>query len=348
MNQINFTNLKKRLIQQTRPLFSSLLVFILVACTASANNYSFLKEFSVTTPATVQISTAGGNIAAKGSETNKLTVKFIVQERNKILDISIDQLDRYADWDMVSDKNSVTIRINKIKKSGISVSFDIETPRSTSVNFKSSGGNIAIEKLNGSVDVKTDGGNLAFESISGTIKAHTNGGNVALENIKGNVNCDSQGGNMAMEKIEGKVHISTMGGNIAAENISPYLVASTMGGNIAISEVRGYAEVKTAGGNMAFDNVSGSLKAETGGGSIAANILKVENTLILKTSGGNVSVEIPGNTGYNVNLHADKVDVYLIHFDGSKSEGKVEGKINGGGFPVVIDSQSGVISVNFK
>jgi DUF4097 and DUF4098 domain-containing protein YvlB len=312
------------------------------------NEYSFVREFKITAPVNLKISTSGGNINASGYDKDVVEVAFVVKKRNQLLEISFEELQKIAEVEIVNENNYLEISVEKISEKNVSIGFNIKTPFNTSCNFHTSGGNIKVTEITGNHDINTSGGNLTFENINGTVAANTSGGNITINNSKADIIAKTSGGNVSIENIDGKVETHTSGGNIKIKNSKFDAIAETSGGNIELTEVQGQIDVNTSGGSISLNNISGSVTATTSGGSISANIIKLTDKLILGTSGGSITANIPSGLGLDLNLKGYKVNTQLNNFSGKAEKGKIIGQINGGGIQVDLSTTGGNVNLNYK
>jgi hypothetical protein len=326
-----------------------LLVGVAFLSCIKGNEYSFKKEFKVTTPVNLKISTSGGNISTSAFDRNDVVeVSFIVKKRGQVMKISFEELQKYADVEITNDNNQLEIDVEKILEHNVSISFDIKTPGLSSCNLNTSGGNIKLSGVNGTQEVRTSGGNLTLDSITGKIDGRTSGGNISITNIKADIIAKTSGGGISLDNIEGKVEVNTSGGSIKITNSKFDVTASTSGGSIKLNDTQGKIDVSTSGGSMFLNNISGSIEAKTSGGSITADIVKLEEKLILKTSGGSIEANIPAGLGLDLNLSGDKVKTQLKGFSGNANKGKIVGQMNGGGIQVVMSTSGGDVTLNYK
>jgi len=315
---------------------------------SSDKEYSFIKEYAVSSPLTLNLSTSGGNINTVARDGNGIEVAFIVKKRNKVVDISLEELKKLADIEITQNDNSLTINIRQIHERQLSVGFSVKTPVNSSCNLNTSGGNISLSALNGKQDVNTSGGNIDLDKLTGTAIANTSGGNISISDSKATYNATTSGGNISLNDIEGKLKVSTSGGNIHANNVKPELNAGTSGGNIEVSNAEGPVDVNTSGGSITLDKIAGSVKAETSGGSISANITNLSGKLYLETSGGGIRVTIPSGLGLDLDLSADHIDTQLTNFSGTAKKDRINGQMNGGGIPVHLSTSGGSITLNYR
>lgn len=320
----------------------------LICCGFRDSEVSFTKDFKVTSPANLTISTSGGNITATGFDKDYVEVDFIVRKRGHLLQISLEELQKLVDLEIINENDKLEINVKKSYEENISVGFNIKAPFKCSCNLNTSGGNISLADLNGNHEIHTSGGNLDFKNITGKIDGHTSGGNVDIESSKADIIAKTSGGNMNLKNIEGKVEARTSGGNIRIDNSKFDVTAATSGGSIELNDAQGQIDLNTSGGHIKLDNVSGSIIAKTSGGNIKARLTKLNEKLILKTSGGDIDAEIPTGLGLDLNLSAEKVNASLDNFKGRTEKGKIVGQMNGGGIQVDLSTSGGDVNLNFK
>jgi len=95
--------------------------------------------------------------------------------------------------------------------------------------------------------------------------------------------------------------------------------------------IKGELVTSTSGGSIKLSDLACSVDAETSGGGIEAAIKETTKNIRLRNSGGNISLQLLANKGYDLDLNADKINVELKNFSGSADENSIEGKLNGGG-----------------
>lgn len=331
-----------------KTIISFLFISVILLSSFQDKEYSFVKDFNVSSPVNLSISTSGGNINAMGNEKNVIEVTFIVKKNNKLLNISFEELQKLAEIKIINETNNLQIKVKKTFERNVSISFDIKTPFKTSCNFQTSGGNIFATDITGKHDIKTSGGNITLEKITGNFEANTSGGDITIKNTDADFTTKTSGGDLKLENINGRTDISTSGGNIEIKQLKPSIIAQTSGGNINLTDVQGKIDLNTSGGSISMNNISGTINAITSGGNINADIIKLSEKLILKTSGGNINVNIPSGLGLDLDLEADKIITDLQNFSGTSKNDKIYGKMNGGGIQVQLSTSGGNITLSYK
>lgn len=281
------------------------------------DNPYLTEEFDINTPAELKVRTSGGHITVEGSNSNVVRVEMYVRKDGKNLTPKDTDLDK---WEINISKSGRAIKAiakNKNTRSfwnndRPSISFVVFAPKEMSTDLKTSGGHIEATNLVGKQNISTSGGHLTLENLKGTIEAKTSGGHIKLSNL------------------EGDLEIRTSGGHIKA------------------STVTGTLSAKTSGGHIDLKNLKGSVKASTSGGNITADLHSIDQYVDLKTSGGNIDINIPKNTGAELNLKGTFVHGSFSNFSGQMGDNEVEGQLNGGGPKITARTSGGAVRVSFN
>ncbi|MCU7495833.1 MAG: DUF4097 domain-containing protein [Ignavibacteria bacterium] len=164
--------------------------------------------------------------------------------------------------------------------------------------------------------IRTSGGDIKIYDLNGTIKFETSGGDISLFNTKGNTNISTSGGDIKLENTKGDMKISTSGGDIQARNFEGNLKAST------------------SGGDMKLQGKGGRVEASTTGGDITLDYFDTNYGIDLETSGGDITVKVPGNFSADADISTTggEVECLLpITQTGKLTSSKLKGALNGGG-----------------
>lgn len=291
------------------------LFFVSFSHLAFAQSPVASQEFTVGDYAEVDVSTSGGRIEVIGKSTTKVTVNAIAyvngrRSSNANLDnwsITIEEIQGKIVAKAEKESNMGWLRCCKDE----SIAFEIETPVNTELNARTSGGSVSIENLSGNQYARTSGGRMEANNIQGNVEMRTSGGAIRLENI------------------EGQAEVATSGGSIRAKKVTQGLKARTSGGSLHLQEI------------------SGSLEARTSGGSIDVRLVNPIEYIEVSTSGGNVTVEVPENLGYDLELTGSRVRTELRNFTGSSSRDAIKGAMNGGGIPLKARTSGGSVSLKY-
>jgi|SRR5690606_21573380 len=309
------------------------------ACASIVVNDAVLmatKKFSSSQVKNLTVNTSGGSIEVNGNGGNETTVEMHVRPNNN-RNLSKSEIQEILDRDYeisIEQKGNTVEAIAKRKNQGnwrnaLNVSFRVKTGKNVASNLKTSGGSINIANLIGNQDFQTSGGSLKVNNIQGNIEGQTSGGSITAENLNGDVHLTTSGGSIRLTQLSGKIDVRTSGGSINGKSIDGSLHASTSGGSINL------------------DNLNCALDASTSGGSVNASLVNLPGDVNLSTSAGTVNLTIPRNSAADLNLRGMRVNAdNLNNFNGTNSEGKLIGSINGGGKEVSASTSAG--SVNLR
>lgn len=214
---------------------------------------------------------------------------------------------------------------------GLQVEFRISVPQRYNLDLNTAGGSIDVDDLIGEAHVKTSGGSLTLGRIDGPVEAKTSGGSIELRQCKGNLLARTSGGGITVGEVDGEVDVETSGGSIEVDGASGNLRAHTSGGGITLSNLRGNVDASTSGGSIEAEllsPISAPCELSTSGGGISVYVAKgFKADIDARSSGGDVHCDMPVTT------------------QGSSREGKLVGKINGGGPLLTMRTSGGGIEL---
>lgn len=304
---------------------SLLFVFTLMSSAKTSNSNPSQDEpyqvesFELNSPGTLDVQTSGGHITVEGSSSNSVRVEMYVRKNGQNL---LPEDNSLENWDINITQSGSSIeaiakRLNKNQRfwndnNNVSISFVVYTPREMSSNLKTSGGHITTRGLSGNQQVATSGGHLELTNLKGTIKARTSGGHIDISDIQGDINARTSGGHIDIRKAEGSIRI------------------------------------KTSGGHIELADVGGSVEASTSGGGISADLNSIGQFIDLRTSGGNININVPDNIGLDLNLRGSYISTNLKNFSGEVDRDEVKGELNGGGPMISARTSAGTVSLSFQ
>lgn len=310
------------------------------------------KSFANQTIDNVYARTSGGNISVQGGDGPSRVEVFI--RGNNGRDLSEKEIKEriLEDYKLVIKVEDNELRVtaeSKDKffnwKNALNISFKLYVPTNVSTDLGTSGGSISMRNLSGRQNFSTSGGSLRLDRLSGQIKGRTSGGSIEVSNTKDNVDLSTSGGSIKAENCSGIVNLSTSGGSIKLENLSGTLKANTSGGPIRGDKIRGELTAHTSGGSIDLYSLECSVNASTSGGSMDIEVLKLQEYVTVHNSGGSVNLRLPANKGLDLKLRGNRIHFEnMQNFSGNKEDNKVDGKINGGGVPISVQT-SGRVSI---
>lgn len=268
------------------------------------------KSFSISSAKMLNLEAASGDINITAWDKNEVSIKIFGNEKAK------------EKLDFKFQNNSDEIKITAEKEgsffnwnwfsSGIKIKFDIKIPSSFNSKVHTSGGDINLKGVTGNNNLNTSGGDVYAKEINGNLKISTSGGDVNLEILKGEINASTSGGDITANNFSGNLIVSTSGGDIKLRGKDSKINAETSGGNIDVfySGLNKGIELHSSGGDINLNvpnNFNAKANLHTSGGDISCNLTannakKISssrfeaelnnggNLLIIKTSGGDISV----------------------------------------------------------
>ncbi len=342
-----------------------LLIFILVAATATLHA-QFNKEpyqtksLSSESFKTAEVRTNGGNITVTGVSASEAKIEVYVSANNLNIGISKEEIENRLKekYDLeISVSNGKLTAIAKRKgimnndwKKSLSISFKLFLPKDVTTDLSTSGGNIHLSGMSANQEFKTSGGNLHIDDVKGNMKGKTSGGNIHLDNSSGEeIEVSTSGGNIHAKNCKGKMRLSTSGGNLDLDDLDGYVWGKTSGGNISGKNIAGEFISSTSGGGVRLSDLNCSVETSTSGGNIHVSITTPGKYVKIHNSGGNIELNIPKDRGMDLDLHADRIKTdRLENFTGKVENKNIQGKLNGGGMPVMLKAGGGKISLEFK
>ncbi len=317
------------------------------------NQSPYLTKSLTGSISSAEVRTTGGNITVSSTNSADARVEVYIKDNQGRNLEKAELAERLAKYELTIDvSNNKLTAIAKSKdhrmdwKKSLSISFAIYAPSHFSTNLSTSGGNIKLNDLDGSQSFRTSGGNLFLDNISGDIDGATSGGNIIVNHSHDNISLTTSGGNIEAADCNGKLSLSTSGGNVRLSNLKGNVKASTSGGNIKGGNIEGALSAHTSGGNINFDALACSVETSTSGGSITVQVVKTGDYVRLSNSGGSITVQLPKAQGLDLHLTGNKISTgSLSNFSGSVEDDKIDGKMNGGGTPVIVKTSG---KVNFS
>lgn len=294
------------------------LTFIFSADAQDSDQAYRIETFNTSSSPSVNVSTSGGSINVIGQNSSEVRVEMYVRRNGRYLDSSDTDL---SDFDIEIDSNGSTVYAEaKRKRSGwnlfgsnrnLSISFVVYAPENSTVSGNTSGGSVSAEHIVNNLSLRTSGGSVSVNDVAGEIDLRTSGGSINIENANG--------------KIDGR----TSGGSVSARNVS------------------GSAELRTSGGSIRLEDISAKMSARTSGGSIRGEFLTFDDDIDLQTSGGNIEINLPDVSDFNIDLRGQRVNTELRNFTGEFERDHVEGRIGRGGPMLTARTSGGSVSLRY-
>lgn len=293
----------------TRHLLAGALALVLLAGTATAADIE--REFEVTPGGTLDIDTDVGSIDVAVTDSDRVLIEISLRGPDT------DRLE----FDFEQNDNGVRVK-SRLRRDRwgdrsqhLSARIRAQVPSTYNVRLDTAGGSIDVGDLDGQVRADTSGGSINVGRVTGPVRADTSGGSIEIEASEKDVDADTSGGSIRLGEMRGRVKADTSGGSIRIDSSTGPVRASTSGGNITVRSAGGPVDASTSGG--------GVLVRFTG---------QPDDDSDLSTSGGNVTAEIADGLRFDVRARSgNRVKSEFQLDDAIVEDGRLEGKLNGGG-----------------
>tara|TARA_R110001599_G_scaffold24835_3_gene89330 strand:- start:122484 stop:123434 length:951 start_codon:yes stop_codon:yes gene_type:complete len=298
--------------------FVIMLTAVKLGWAQSSDDAYKIERFAVNDGVKINVETSGGSIDVIGKDTDEVTVEMYVRKRNRYVQANDEDL---KGWEIEISERNNTVTAHAKRENSRSWNWNRNTP---SISF------VVYAPIRSTSDVRTSGGSIEMMNLEGKQSGRTSGGSIRAEAIIGDLNIRTSGGSITLNEIVGTTEARTSGGRIKAENVN------------------GDLDVKTSGGSISLEGISGSVDASTSGGSINAEITKPNDFINLRTSGGSITVTVPEENGYDLDLDGNRVRAELKNFTGEYEKDEIKGTVNGGGVKIRAKTSGGSIRLNYR
>jgi putative adhesin len=170
-------------------------------------------------------SNPGGIIVKTGSSAS-VRVHAVIKPLLGPLDLGISEaniraLEQNPPIEQVGDRIRIGYVTDPASLTGLTIRFEIETPRATQVHAHTSSGAIRIDGIDGPAVTETSSGRTEISSIAGDVTATTHSGSIRIDNVKGTVVVHNSSGSIDALQLAGSIHAETSSGAIRISQINP-------------------------------------------------------------------------------------------------------------------------------
>jgi hypothetical protein len=296
---------------------------------------SFQRKLQVNGPVNLDVVTGSGNIRVRNGAAGEVQIIGKIRVSSDWFggDHVEERVHRLEANPPIQQSGNI-IRVGHITdpslRRNVSISYEIVVPADTRLESQSGSGDQVISGVAGPVEAETGSGNLTTSSIGGPVRAQTGSGNLVLSDVKGNVRARAGSGNIKATNVAGGFDGETGSGNIALEQSAP-----------------GSVRVHTGSGDVELRGVRGSLEGETGSGQLHAEG-RPGGMWRLHTGSGDVRMKLASDASFDLDAKTGSGSISLrapLTVQGTIARKQVQGKIRGGGVPVVVETGSGGIDI---
>lgn len=204
-------------------------------------------------------------------------------------------------------------------QNGDSVEVSAKTGSGFNWNWGSRHAEVRVEvhmPKDGDLEVTSGDGSVEATSINGALNIHTGDGHISVQDAKGDIRLRAGDGSIEGRGLDGKVDATAGDGSISLEGRFDALTIRTGDGSVS---------ARANGGSR----VQGAWNIHTGDGSVDLLLPgQMQANIDASTHDGHISLDIP------------------VTVEGTFSSSRINGKMNGGGGPIVVRTGDGSIHLN--
>lgn len=312
-------------------LRTTMAVVLLTVCAAGVHaqrvDATFERSFAVDEQIELDVATGSGDVSVRRGDGDAVRVAgtLFIYDRgsawsfwrrdSRLTDEDAEELIRQFEQAPPVELSGGRLRVGHIDEKwrhGISVSYEIEVPRTTDVRARTGSGRTEIDGIEGRVVARTGSGSVTLRDVAGEVEAHSGSGSIRAEALSG--------------RFEGRAG----SGSIDIDLVS--------GGDVAVS---------TGSGRIHVAGLDGGLSARAGSGSITIEGQPSESW-DLTTGSGSIRLRLPAEAAFSVDARTGSGGVSTEHpltISGSIDRHRLQGQVRGGGPLITARTGSGGIRI---
>ena len=262
-------------------LFGFFFMFFFVVSAFCGGNMELVntQEIDLDNIADVKISYSSEKVSLFMGNTDKLIIKEYMSDNNNKFYARITR-----SGNMVNIENGqrpLRLFFNVFHKR-----LEVYLPLSyrNTINIKTSSGKIesSVELFCSNIIIENSSGGITINAITAnTIGINTSSGSIDIGTINGEASVNSSSGSIRSQIINGNVNINSSSGSIILNKIN---------GNIS---------AEASSGRIELNLVTGSVNVKTTSGGISCTVAENARDILLSSSSGSVTLNIPRNSLFN-------------------------------------------------
>jgi hypothetical protein len=303
--------------------------------------------------------TSSGFIDATGRETSQAHVVATIQARAGTED-EARELAEQVNVHFEGSSSRLALKADHPPlppKKSVSVSYKIDLPRQTSVEFSSASGSIDVTDLTGSVKANTASGHVAAARIQGAVRLKSASGSAHADEVGGgDVELETASGGIRLSRASniGACGLNSASGSVTADHIQANSIQmSSAGGRVTLSDAQAKEiRVHTSSGGLKVEGVTcPRLNAESVSGHVTVAFARTAPADVVATvSSGSGDVDMTAPRGYSGHLEmstaSGSVETDLpVTVVGKLAKRQLRGFVGKGAGSLTVRATSGSIRV---
>ncbi len=254
---------------------------------------------------TLVVATGSGSIETAGQETDqvqvvaKITARAATEEEAQQLAEQVQ-----IRFQEAGDKLEIKADTPVLRRSRISISYNITTPRQTSLDCESGSGSLKVKDLTGNVNARTGSGSVEAARIKGAVRLRSGSGSVHGENVgAGDVDLDTGSGGVRLSEASevGTCRAHSSSGPVHVQHVQAQSIRMDSGSGGVTGEDLNCVKLNAGSGSghvtAAFSpSAPNNLVADVGSGSGGVKVVLppgFAGRVDLSTGSGSVHIDQP-------------------------------------------------------
>jgi len=243
--------------------------------------------------------------------------------------------------------------------------LELKLPAKYAVSLMDRRGDIRVSQLQADVDLETDRGDIMAEQIKGNTTLHVHHGDMSAKGITGNLNVDgsvddstvsdvtgsvtlngSYSGDIQLTHIGGPVHFTSSRTDLQFAKLDGDL--SMDGSDLKANSLAGPFSVRTDAKDIHLENVTGSIRVQDRTGDINVEAKAPLGDLDIATTGGEISVRLPGSAGFQLDAESDGGEIqndFGLNVNNMNNNAVANATVGKGGPQVRLKTSRGTIHI---
>ena len=262
-------------------LFGFFFMFFLVVSAFCGGNMELVntQEIDLDNIADVKISYSSEKVSLFMGNTDKLIIKEYMSDNNNKFYARITRSGNMLNIE--NGQRPFRLFFNVFHRR-----LEVYLPLSyrNTINIKTSSGKIesSVELFCSNIIIENSSGGITINAITAnTIGINTSSGSIDIGTINGEASVNSSSGSIRSQIINGNVNINSSSGSIILNKINGNISAEASSGRIELNLVTGFVNVKTTSGG------------------ISCTVAENARDILLSSSSGSVTLNIPRNSLFN-------------------------------------------------
>jgi hypothetical protein len=293
-----------------------------------------------------------GGVSITAGSSTAVRIQAVIKPRYGRLDFDLAEANiRALEKDPPIEQAGDNIRVGYVKDPallrGVTIHFEIETPRQTHVRAYTRSGGIQIDGIMGPAETKTESGRTEINNVTSEIKVNGNSGAVAVRNAGGPVFARTQSGGIELSSIKGSVQAATTSGRTRISGVLGEIYSTTNSGTISIDGAKGGVVAHNRSGRIDVFQLGGAVHAQTESGAIRISQVSPAPIRAFAESGA-INVTLAGG-GYLIDArsHSGKISGSVVTASQHKAgPHSFKTQIGSGGPLVDLDTRSSQINID--